>query len=284
MNYKKNRGCVQCGALVNGGARRLRCEECQDVRNKEIQRKNRRAWSIANRKRSREHNRAYRLRHPERAKASSLKWRSGGIEPAPRQCLVCETPLSGRKKICDGCSRERNKARCLAYHATHKPDAGKVKASWDKWRAANPDKDRAAKVAGRSRYLALHPERRAASVAKYAAKKRQMTAAKRAIIPVAALKFPYVIAARPDILDYLALNALVPAGLPGREDAVQDMALAVLEGRTTLDALQADHSTVRAFCRSHMKGNFESGGYAVSLSEPRRDGRNWNDVLAAPAP
>jgi hypothetical protein len=223
-----------------------------------------------------------------------------------RFCIDCESPVTGRKVLCAPCKRTRNLIRCAAYHAAHKPDPEKVKAAWEKWRAANRDKDRASKVAGRQRWEVRYPDRRAASIAKTNAKQKAARLAwlaspeglattarrlsrKKAKAAASArnqrdrkfgkMSFPYIVASRPEALDYLALNALVPQGLPGREDAVQSMALAVLEGRTTLAALQSDRSAVRAFCRGHIKGNFEAGGYAVSLSQPRADGRSWDDML-----
>lgn len=85
---------------------------------------------------------------------------------------------------------------------------------------------------------------------------------------------------RPEHALLIAVGNLLPASLPDRNDIRQDIIVAILEGTTSLAELQSDRSAVRKFCRGHVKGNFEAGGYAVSLSQPRHDGRSWHDLIA----
>lgn len=79
------------------------------------------------------------------------------------------------------------------------------------------------------------------------------------------LSYPFIIKKRDEHADLLAVNALVPYGIPGREDVCQEIMLAMWEGRITVDQLRSARSNVRAFVRSFQKSNFEASGYARSL-------------------
>jgi hypothetical protein len=96
------------------------------------------------------------------------------------------------------------------------------------------------------------------------------------------LAYPYIIRARDEHADLLAVNSLVPTYLPSREDICQEIMLALWEKRITLDQLKASRSNIRMFVTSFRRDNWEASGYAVSLDQPMHDGRSWHDVLAAP--
>ena len=98
------------------------------------------------------------------------------------------------------------------------------------------------------------------------------------------LAYPYIIKPRDEHADLLAVNTIVPQGPPCREDICQEIMLALWEKRITLNDLIDNREDVRAFIRSFKKGNYEMGGYAISLDVPMYDGRSWHDVLAAPEP
>lgn len=97
------------------------------------------------------------------------------------------------------------------------------------------------------------------------------------------LAYPYIAVKRDEHADLLAVNSLVPASMPGREDVCQEIMLALWERRITLDQLKANRADLRAFVRSFTRDNYEAGGYAISLDVPMRSGQSWHDVLADPA-
>jgi hypothetical protein len=93
------------------------------------------------------------------------------------------------------------------------------------------------------------------------------------------LVYPFVRQARDEHAELLLVNTLVPRGLPGRDDVCQEIMIAIWEGRTTIEHLKQHGagSLIRQFRRD----NYESRGYAISLSEPRPGGGSWDDVLSA---
>lgn len=97
------------------------------------------------------------------------------------------------------------------------------------------------------------------------------------------LAYPFVPRVREEHADLIAVNALVPRSLPGREDVCQEIMLALLEGQTTLAELKALRGNVSAFIKRFRSLNLEQSGYAISLDQPRFDGTSWHDVLAAPS-
>lgn len=97
------------------------------------------------------------------------------------------------------------------------------------------------------------------------------------------LAYPFVSAPRAEHSDLLAVNDLIPAWLPGREDVCQEIMVALLENRITINQLKLNRSDVNAFVRQFKRENMESNGYAISLDCPMYDGRSWHDVLADPA-
>lgn len=98
------------------------------------------------------------------------------------------------------------------------------------------------------------------------------------------LQYPYIQSVRGEHAQLLAVNALVPRGLPDhmRGDICQEIMLALWQGETTLDELKHDKSAVNRFIREFRKANLEGGGYVLSLDTPMADGRSWYDVLPAP--
>lgn len=98
------------------------------------------------------------------------------------------------------------------------------------------------------------------------------------------LCYPYLIEVRGEHADLLAVNALVPRGLPDhmRADVCQEIMLALWQKEVSLEELQADRALVRKFISGFRKANLEGGGYCLSLDVPMKDGRNWYDVLPDP--
>jgi hypothetical protein len=96
--------------------------------------------------------------------------------------------------------------------------------------------------------------------------------------PIAA--YPFVRKVNAGSTDLLLVNSLVPTGLPGREDICQEIMLALLEKRITIEQLKAARSNIRAFINKFKRENYEEGGFAISLDEPRHDGQSWHDVLS----
>lgn len=98
------------------------------------------------------------------------------------------------------------------------------------------------------------------------------------------LQYPYIVNVRGEHATLLAVNRLVPHGLPShlRADVCQEMMLAVWSGATSLEALQSDKALVNSYIREARKLNYEGGGFAMSLDVPMMDGRSWYDVLPDP--
>jgi hypothetical protein len=98
---------------------------------------------------------------------------------------------------------------------------------------------------------------------------------------VAPLQYPYIAKVRGDHADLLAVNSLVPRGMPDyeRADVCQEIMLAIWQKETSLEELHRDKSLLRKFTSGFRKANFEMNGYAISLDKPLRDGRSWYDIL-----
>lgn len=103
-------------------------------------------------------------------------------------------------------------------------------------------------------------------------------------VPGPSLEYPYNGKSRADRSIVDAVSAMVPRGMPGRDDVIQDILVALHEGKTTVETLRVNRKDITAFFRSYMRNNFESGGYAISLDQPMRDGRSFHDILAGPSP
>lgn len=230
------RHCAECDAPAIG--RRVRCEPCRITRNN-----------------------AFRSRWKKEHRAS-----------VGRTCLDCSEPLSIRRgplKRCKPCGKARAKAlqrkAQARYLATPKGQARKnaMHAAWLR-------RNRAKQNAYNRAYRLRHSPRNAVSCAKWKAKHRSTA---RPIAQPAAPLVAWQAGSNPDLL---AIQALVPRGIPGREDVCQSLVLAILEGSITRADLPAE---VRKHVRRLARENHEGGGYAVSLSEPRHDGWSWDDIL-----
>lgn len=101
----------------------------------------------------------------------------------------------------------------------------------------------------------------------------------------APLQYPYIREVRGEHADLLAVNSLVPRGLPDhiRADVCQEIMLALWQKEVSIDELRGDRALVQSFIRGFRKANFEAGGQAISLDTPMRDGRSWYDVLPDPS-
>lgn len=175
----------------------------------------------------------------------------------PRPCVRCCEALA-RVKYCERCAKEVERERAVkssrayrrrhlketreyarAYNKAHLADRRARQKKWyykdilkaraiaRAWKLRNPD---AVKALGRRR-VARDRARRAA-------------------------------AARDTVLANLAaIRALVPRGLLVLDDVVQDIALAILEGRTTVAKLQADKKALAGFVQGQRRVNFERKSY-----------------------
>jgi hypothetical protein len=96
-------------------------------------------------------------------------------------------------------------------------------------------------------------------------------------------RYPFIGAPSLDNALLRAVYALVPASLPGRDDVCQDLIVALLDGRESLDRLRAAPSRLRSFITAFYAANFEARGFARSLDAPlTADGGTLHDLLAAP--
>jgi hypothetical protein len=106
-------------------------------------------------------------------------------------------------------------------------------------------------------------------------------AIRKAALPMA---YPFIREVREEHTLTMKVNAFIPRGVPGREDACQAVLLALTEGTITEDMLvgSAGAANRRRFLKAMRKENFEMGGYARSLDAPLGDGddRTLLDKLA----
>jgi hypothetical protein len=97
-----------------------------------------------------------------------------------------------------------------------------------------------------------------------------------------ALAYPYLTTARPEHADLLEINSLVPAclGWDMRADICQEIMIAILEKRTTLEMLRARRGTASYFIRKFYKENFEDAGHALSFSTVDED-RSYDEIASS---
>lgn len=79
----------------------------------------------------------------------------------------------------------------------------------------------------------------------------------------------------------IEVNELVPHNMAGREDVCQTILLAIVEGKITVDQLRAQRNKIKPFIVGFMKANYEAGGHAISIDEPRSNGVRLRDSLPA---
>lgn len=98
---------------------------------------------------------------------------------------------------------------------------------------------------------------------------------------VGIMPYPYISKANSANADLLAIDALVPKGMPEhiRADVCQEVMIAILEGRTTLEALRSRKGTVSYFIRRFYKDNYEDSGRALSFSV--EDERSYDEIASA---
>lgn len=106
----------------------------------------------------------------------------------------------------------------------------------------------------------------------------------RKLIEVASpqLAYPYIAKARPEHADLLAINDLVPKSIGGdmRGDICQEIMIAILEGRTSLEMLKSRQGTATYFIRKFYKDNYEMSGHALSFSTVDED-RSYDEVASS---
>lgn len=101
------------------------------------------------------------------------------------------------------------------------------------------------------------------------------------IIRPALLVYPFIRTARDEHAELLEVNGMVPRGLLGRADVVQEIMLALFEHRETIETVRA--GAWRGYIRSFYRANHEAAGQAVSIDVPRfAGGRSLLDTLVAP--
>jgi len=104
---------------------------------------------------------------------------------------------------------------------------------------------------------------------------------KKFVLKESAPRYPYIVVPRDEHADLLAVNAIVPRSIPDhmRADMCQEIMVAILEGRTTLEMLKAKSDSAAYFIKKFYHDNFEQGGHAISIHAAEED---WNSerVLA----
>lgn len=90
------------------------------------------------------------------------------------------------------------------------------------------------------------------------------------------LAYPYITKVRDEHADLLAVNAIIPSGIPDnmRSDMCQEILLAILEKRTTLEMLKSRDRGAAYFIKKFYHDNYEAGGHAISFNETDE---NWDE-------
>lgn len=127
-------------------------------------------------------------------------------------------------------------------------------------------------------------ERQAARQRQRDAREKELSRRKIANAPMINIAYPYIRSARGEHADLIAINALVPRGVPDhcRADICQELMLEVLEGKTTVAALQKDKSLLHKYLKYYQHEHSMITSYAIALDRPMSNGGNWYDVLPAP--
>lgn len=86
--------------------------------------------------------------------------------------------------------------------------------------------------------------------------------------PKVKLAYPYIQKPRPEHADLMAINALVPGGMPEhmRADICQEIMVAIMEGRTSIEDLKARKDNRQYFIKKFWRDNYEDGGMAISFN------------------
>lgn len=99
--------------------------------------------------------------------------------------------------------------------------------------------------------------------------------------PEPLLAYPYIAKQRPEYADLLAINEIIPKAIPEnmRADMCQEIMVAILEGRTSLDILRSRSKSASYFIRKFYNENFEQGGSALTFSA--MEDEDWNSDRVA---
>lgn len=203
-----------------------------------------------------------------------------------RACLDCATTVTGSMRYCPPHSAARAKVRALKGAAAWRErNREKARANTAAWYREN-----VARVAAVAKERAKLPRVRAAAceaVRRWRATPAGQLWTKNYVRPGGRARvfapplmtYPFIRIPRDEHAELIEVNGLVPRGLPGRADVVQEIMLALYERRETIDAVRA--GSWRRHVRSFYKANHEAAGMAFSIDEPRIGGGSWHDVLRA---
>lgn len=173
-------------------------------------------------------------------------------------CVDCGQPALGRMKRCLACNTEVIRRRVIratvAWKRRNRDRVLRLRRARDE---ANRDHVRAYHRA----WCSTHREQRRQSARRWKAKQQ-----------MAAPAIAYRIVER--------VGELVPR-MPGRDDVIQDVLLALMEGRVALAHLEA--RGVGEFVRGFRRAAYERGGHALSLDAPMFGGGSWHDRITTEA-
>jgi hypothetical protein len=94
------------------------------------------------------------------------------------------------------------------------------------------------------------------------------------------LSYPFVAKVRDEHADLMAVNAIIPSNISEdmRADMCQEIMVAILEGRTTIEALRAKKANSAYFIKKFYHDNYEAGGHAISFNATDDD---WDSDAVA---
>lgn len=111
---------------------------------------------------------------------------------------------------------------------------------------------------------------------------RLITPKRTAKLNTPAANYPFITKTRDEHADLLAVNNIIPKSISEnmRADMCQEIMLAILEGRTTIAALEAKKANSAYFIKKFYHDNYEAGGHAISFSA-NDEGWNSDDIASS---
>ncbi len=95
--------------------------------------------------------------------------------------------------------------------------------------------------------------------------------------------YPYIRAERAEHHDIMEVNSLIPQGIAPhmRSDMCQEILLALLEKRVTMDELRGRKNNTTFFIKKFYRDNFEQSGHALSFDAPAGDDATFFDIASS---
>ncbi len=231
----------------------------------------------------------------------SIRWASNNGMP---QCPNCGSMdhyalrVRHRCWVCKGCKHQFSatsgtifSSRKLSFHDMlvsvvvflgAEPIKSCAKAALKSFAVANATLEDSANALGRSPTSLIHYARELKIKLPQAWGGRSPRKLKIVREPRVEIAYPYIIKPRAEHAELIEINNLIPKSIAGdmRADMCQEIMLAILEGRTSLNLLRARKDNTTFFIKKFYRDNFEQSGYAVSFDN-QVDSRGYDEIASS---